>query len=125
MSIYWLIVDDFKGPLSLVKTTGLRTVLIAGNARGTHGFRNGKPNTFIRDPWYFDALTEKCYHPLVGILIDKLGPVEDSALRLRKLREKEANQKVAMAKRLRAKNLSNAELGVLRGPDITQVRGDS
>ena len=113
MSIYWLIVDN-KGPLSLIKTSGQKTVVIAGNARGTQGFRSGNPNTFISEPWYYEFVTDKCYHPLVGEWIDKLGPVEDSAQRLKKLREKEAKQKIANAKRERAKNLTDTELSDIR-----------
>jgi len=114
MSIYWLVVDDNKGPLSLVKILGQKAIVIAGNARGTNGFINGKPNTLTSDPWYFERLTGKCYHPLVGEWISKLGPVEDSAQRLKKLHEKEAKQKITNAKRERAKNLTDTELADIR-----------
>jgi len=114
MSIYWLVVDDKKGPLSLVNSTGKRARVIAGDVRGVQGFKNGKPNTLISEPWYFELLTDKCYHPLVGEWIDKLGPVEGPAQRLKKLREKEEKQKIANAKRERAKNLTNTELSDIR-----------
>ena len=110
MSIYWLVVDDYNGPLSLVKTSGQNAVVIAGNCKGTQGFLLGKPNTFVAEPWYYESLTGKCYYPLLGEWISKLGPVEDSTLRLKILREKEAKQKIANAKRDRAKNLNTAEL---------------
>lgn len=109
MSVYWLVVDDHKGPLSLVKTCGQKAVVIAGNARGVEGFRNGKPNTFIAEPWYFEQLTNKCYHNLLKTWINKLGPVEGSAQRLKKLREKESKQKISKAKQERAKKLTDDE----------------
>jgi len=114
MSIYWLVVDDDKGPLSLVKTTDQKAVVLAGDARGAQGFRNGKPNTLISEPWCFEPLTEKAYHPLVGKWIDKLGIVEDSAQRLKNLREKEVKQKISKAKRERAKSLGDAELAEIQ-----------
>jgi hypothetical protein len=84
--------------------------VLAGDARGAQGFRNGKPNTLISESWCFEPLTEKAYHPLVGKWIDKLGIVEDSAQRLKNLREKESKQKISKAKRERAKNLNDVEL---------------
>lgn len=114
MSIYWLVVDDCTGPLSLVKTTDQKAVVLAGDARGAQGFRNGKPNTFISERWYFEQLTDKCYHGLVSKWINKLGPVEDSALRLKNLREKEVKQKISKAKRERAKSLGEAELAEIQ-----------
>jgi hypothetical protein len=108
--IYWLVVDDDKGPLSLVKTSDQKAVVLAGDARGAQGFRNGKPNTFIEEAWYFEQLTNKCYHNLLKTWINKLGPVEDPAQRLKNLREKESKQKISKAKRERAKNLNDVEL---------------
>ncbi|MDA1371708.1 MAG: hypothetical protein O2971_13235 [Proteobacteria bacterium] len=114
MSIYWLVNDDNKGPLALVKVTENTAVVIAGSNLALKGFEGGTPNSLISESWYFDLLTDKPYHGIVGEWIDELGPAEDSALRLKKLREKEAKQKTANAKRARALNLSEAELAEIQ-----------
>ena len=121
--IYWLVVDDCSGPLSLVKTTGYKSEVIAGSIRGAQGFKSGKPDTFISEPWYFETLTDKCFDPIVGEWIDKLGPVENSSHRLQKLREREAKQNRSQAKREHAKELNTTELadiGKLLGNGVSQ-----
>jgi len=108
MSIYWLVVDESKDKvIALVKTNKSNATVIAGSNLAANGFKGGKPNSLISGPWYFDPLTAKCYHPLVGEWLDKLGPVEDATSRLKNEREKEL-------RRLRAKNLTPAQISKIK-----------
>lgn len=101
--LYWCVSDDRKGPFAIVKTTDTKMALmIAGSDKALKGFIDGKPDSLISEPWYFEPICSDPSWPELGRLIDKLGPVQTAQMRLEKSEER-------AAKRERKRNLSNED----------------
>ena len=107
MTLYWLVSDDHKGPLALVKCSSVRAQLVAGSDQALKSFKDGKPDLFINESWYFEPVAGRSCFPVVGDWIDKLGPPESAQTRLKREREIEK-------RRARTKNLTNQEISKIR-----------
>ena len=101
--VYWCVSEDRKGPFAIVKTTETKMALmVAGSDKALKGFKDGQPNTFISEPWYFDPICSDPSWPELGRLISKLGPIQTVQTRLNKSKER-------AEKRKRKANLSNQD----------------
>lgn len=107
MSIYWLVTDDRKGPLALIKSIKGKAQLVAGSDHALKSFVDGKPDLLINEPWYFEPISGRSCFPAIGEWIDKLGPPQSASTRLKKEREVEK-------RRERAKNLTPQEISKMR-----------
>jgi hypothetical protein len=88
MSLYWLVHDDRREkPLALVKTSSKKAVVLAGNSQASKGFKDGQPIVTLKEPWCYQLITDKCYHPAIGEWITKLGKVESPEKRLSRTRK--------------------------------------
>jgi len=84
---YWLVsINESKAIFSLVKLSGKAAEVIAGDNRGTQGFRNGKPDTILKPNWVFELLANKPTTTLTDLSewIDALGVITTSETRLKK-----------------------------------------
>jgi hypothetical protein len=88
-SQYWLVShDNNQRPIGLVKVIGEKATVIAGDGIALQGFKGGSPDTLTKPAWQFQLLTCSACHPVLGKWIDKLGPVVDSAAKLKKQLER-------------------------------------
>ena len=105
--MYWLVSEDHKGPIALVRCTTIAKT-IAGNPKALKGFKGCQPYLLISEPWYFELISSHSWWPAIGELVRQLGPVKSPASKLKKSREYQKRQKLAQERKVRAERLTDS-----------------